>query len=540
MKLLKKISVYILAIAFVLGGSACEKGFEEMNTDPFNPTETSVNFLFNSVIASLRYVGNEELYLNGQKVYQWSQLAAATWDEPNEINDLGRPAVWYTLYDALRDIREIYKRLDEYPGDPERMINRRAMLDILFAYKSLRVTDVYGDIPYSEAGQGINADKQVFRPKYDTQESIYRDALSRLKSAVDNMVTDPSATTPAGETYFNYGVNETLFGNDMVKWKRLANALRLRYALRMSNVDESGAREIISDVLSGGLDNLPQGHEDMLAFGNDWNSIGAGMYWSFQYHFNVRLGENAWNHLTEDPNPDGSGIIDPRTYVWYETNINNEWVPAPQNPIEQTERGGEPYNDLRRNDTDGFDLRGNYSAFNWYMVENDDSGLEFHVTYPEVCYMLAEIYHRGWGSGDAQEWYEKGLRASVEKWYTYGGTTNPDWANPPAMPDDTTIDAFINHPQIAYNATDGLKLIHTQRWLEYMLQPQEAWFLTRRSGLIPVLKVQNAVSGQETPMPRRLRYPEDERNNNLEMYNAQVATMNGGDDLMTRPWWDVK
>ncbi len=540
MKLKNKISLYLLAVAFLFGVSACEDGFAEMNVDPFNPTETSVNFLFNNVIASLRYERNEKLYLNGQKVYQWSQFSASLFEEPNEINDLGRDPVWTDYYNELRNIREIFKRLDEYSGNPERMRNRRALIRILYAYKTLRATDVYGDIPYTEAGQGISDEKQIFRPTYDSQEAIYRAALADLKSAADEIITDGSAMTPNGETYFNYGANETLFGNDMTKWKRLANALRLRYALRMSNVDESGARAIISDVLSGGTANLPQGHEDMLAFGNDWNSVGPDIYWAFQFFFGIRMGENIWNHMTEDPNPDGSGIIDPRVYVYFETNKNNEWVPAPQNPLEQTDRDGEPYNDTRRNATDGFDLRGTYSGFNWYLVENNDRGLEFHLAYPEVCFMLAEIYQRGWASGNAQEWYEKGVRASIEKWYTYGGTTNPDWADPPAMPDDDTINAFINHPQIAYNETDGLKLIHTQRWLDLMLQPQEAWYLTRRSGLIPVLKVQNAISGADEPAPRRLRYPEDERNNNLENYQAHVANMSGGDELSSRVWWDVK
>ena len=332
MRFLKYISSYLLALLLILGFAACEEGFEEMNVDPFNPTETSVNFLFNDVIASLRYERNEKLYLNGQRVYQWSQLSASLFEEPNEINDLGRDPVWSDLYNSLRNIREISTRLDEYTGDQERMRNRRALIKILFAYKTLRVTDVYGDIPYSEAGQGLNVERQIFRPVYDSQESVYRAALADLKDAVDNLIVDPTATTPAGESYFNYGPNETLFGNDMLKWKKFANALRLRYALRMSNVDESGAREIISDVLAGGMDNLPQGHEDMVAFGNTWNSVGPDIYWAFQFFFGIRMGENAWNHMTSDPNPDGSGIIDPRVYVYFETNVDNLWVPAPQKP----------------------------------------------------------------------------------------------------------------------------------------------------------------------------------------------------------------
>lgn len=114
-----------MAAAFLFGTVSCENGFEDLNVDPFNPTETSVNFLFNNVIASLRYERNEKLYLNGQKVYQWSQLGVSTQEEPNEVNDLGRDPVWTDLYNETRNIREIYKRLDDYPGDQERMFTQR-------------------------------------------------------------------------------------------------------------------------------------------------------------------------------------------------------------------------------------------------------------------------------------------------------------------------------------------------------------------------------------------------------------------------------
>jgi hypothetical protein len=528
-------------LVFLIGFTACEDGFRELNVDPDDPTETSVNFLFNKVVQSLVMEGNEKLYLNGQKVYQWSQLAASTDEEPNEINALGRGPVWDNYYNALRNIREIYKRIEEYPGDAERMRNRKAIIDIVYAYKTLRVTDVYGDIPYTQAGQGLNTTEQIFRPGYDTQESVYKDALARLKSASASLVLDDSKT-PNGETYFNYGNTETLFKNDMQKWKKLANALQLRYALRMSNVDEAGAKAIISDVMGQGLNNLPESHDDMFAFGNNYNNIGPGIYWAFQFYFGVRMGENVWSKMSADNNPDGSGIYDPRAYVYFETNINGEWVACPQNPMDQMNRDGEPYNDKRRGnteDTDG-EFKGTYSAFNFYMVENDDNGVEFHVAFPEVCFLIAEVYQRGWASGDAQAWYEKGVRASVEKWYTYGAPTHTDWPGTYSMPDEAAMDAFMANENIAYNAATGLQQIYTQRFLDLMLQPKEAWHLSKRTSAIDLLPVQDAVSGANSPMPRRLEYPEDERNNNIENYNAQVGKMTGGDDLMTKNWWDVK
>lgn len=537
---LNKIAAFFLMLIMLGVSVSCVDNFGDINVDPDDPTQTSANFLFNGIISSLPYIRNEKLYLNNQRMYQWSQLSASLFDEPNEVNDLGRGPVWDGLFGSLRNIREMDKRLDAYAGDPERVRNRRALLRILFSYKALRVTDIYGDMPYSEAGKGVDEANQIFRPKYDDQESIYKAALADLKWASDNLVTDPGATTPGGETYLDYGPNETLYNNDMLQWAKLANSLILRYALRISNVDESTAREYISDVLGGGKP-IMEGHEDMLAFGPGINGVGSDVYWAFEFFAGIRMGENIWNHMTEDPSPDGSGIIDPRVYVYFETNDSNEWVPAPQSPAARGagDQYGHPYITERRATPASFANRGHYSGFNFFLVENNDEGVEFHVGYPEVCFLVAEAYNRGFATGDAQAWYEKGIRASIEKWYTFG-TTNPDYVDPPQMPADSVIDEFIAHPQIAYNAADGLKLIHTQRWIDLMLQPQEAYHLIRRSGLIPVLDVVNAVNGAPEPMPRRLKYPEDERNNNRDNYDAQVSGMNGGDEFTTKMWWDVK
>lgn len=532
---LYKIKAIILALIIMLMGVGCDKDFEELNKDPFNPTQTSPSFLFNGLIASMRFAQNEYLYLNNWSMSQWSQIGASLQPE-NELHDFAKDVVWNNYFNNMRNIRALEAQLDDYPGDQERTKNQRALLKIVHAYKTFRVTDLYGDMPYSEAGRGAEDGNQIFRPKYDTQDDIYKTALDDLKWAADNIVTDPGATTPAGESYFNYDKNETLFANDMLRWKKLANALRLRYALRMSNVDAAGANAIISDVL-GGNQPLPESDDDMLVFGPDFQgeNIG-GWYWSFQFYANIRMGENVWNHMTEDPNPDGSGIIDPRVYVYFEPNIDTLWVPAPQSPF-GANWDGFPYNDLRRKDPTGFEHRGTYSGYNWFLVENIEHATEFHVTYAEVCFLRAEAYQRGLAAGNAQEWYENGIRASIDRWYTYG-TTHIEWSNPPAMPTDEEIDAYITHPKVAYNAGEGLKLIHTQRWLDLFLNPQEANHLVRRSGLIPQLEVKDEVSGAVLESPRRLTYPPDEYNNNLENVQSHAAKI-GGDEHDTRMWWDV-
>ncbi|MDN5201291.1 SusD/RagB family nutrient-binding outer membrane lipoprotein [Fulvivirgaceae bacterium BMA10] len=529
------IKAIALALTIILVGSACENNFEEINVDPQRPTQTSESFLFTGVLAALNMTGNQWLYLNNHRAYQWSQLAASGFQDPNEIHDLGRDELWNNYYNSLRNVRELERRIQE-DFDPERKVNRLAMLRIAAGYFALRATDLYGDMPYSQAGRGLTGDGSDadLRPAYDSQESIYKSVLADLEWAVDNMVTNLPAETPAGNDYLGFGANDVVYGSDVTKWVKFANALRLRYALRMSDVDQAAATAIISDVLSG-TPVLPEGDEDMFAFGQDINLTTGMRYWAFQFYEGIRLGENAWNHMTDDPNPDGSGIIDPRVYVWYETNEDDEWVPMPQDPFVRDDLTGHPGNDQRRGDPTGFDFRGNYSGFNWFLIEDDEHGPQFHLTFSEVCFLRAEAYQRGFATGDAQEWYERGIRSSIERWYDHG-TRNIDYVNPPATPDAATIDAFIAHPQIAYNAADGLRLIHVQRWLDLMLNPQEAWHLAKRSDLIPELTVREGDSGEARQTPTRIFYPLNEADNNEANFNAQLAKMPEGNTLTAGTW----
>ena len=542
MKLLLNIKLIGLAAVSVLLLVMCTDDFEELNIDPKNPAVATPSLLFNSVVRSLPVSinGNNALYIENHHTYDWSQLSATDLDADFEVevNVRGIESVWGNYFGTLRDLEAIQRSFNEINTGPNAHlnVNRQAIVDIVRAWFSLRTSDIYGDIPYAEAGKGQDAENQILRPVYDTQESIYRDALSKLENASSSI--DLSDKASDGQSFFNFGSEETVFGNDMSKWQKLANTLLLRYGMRLSNVDPGEAQRIAGLVLNENRP-LPESDEDVLKFGNDVNGIGGGAYFAWEFYFGVRMGENIWNHMSDSDDPSGAGIFDPRVHIYFERNQDSLWVAMPQSPDEREDLTGSPYVTERRQNPSGLEHRGNYSGHSYLLVNDNDHGVNYETSFAEVCFLRAEAYQRGWASGNAQEWYEKGIRASVERFYSM--TTNrfyEEFAIPKPEVTEEQITALIAHPQNVWNEADGLKLIHTQRWLDLFMHPNEAWYLVRRSGLIPLLETRFSETKETIGMPTRIVYPEDEKNNNQVNYQDAVSRYDKGDSYFSKIWWD--
>ena len=484
--------------------------------------------------------GNNALYIQNHHTYDWSQLSATDLDSEFEVevNVRGIESVWNKYFGTLRDIQAIQTTFDEINGGPSANlnVNRQAIVDIVHALLTLRTTDLYGDIPYDEAGLGQSTTNQIFRPTYTGQELIYRDALRKLENASSSITLEERAAD--GQAYFTFGIGETVFGNDMSKWEKLANTLLLRYGTRISNVDAGEAARIVALVLNENRP-LPESDEEVLRFSNGREGITGRTYFAWEFYFGVRMGENVWNHMSEGDDPTGAGIFDPRVHIYFERNQDSMWVAMPQSPDEREDLSGSPYVTERKQAPSGFEFRGNYSGHSFLLVSDNDNGTDFQTSFSEVCFLRAEAYQRGWADGNAQEWYEKGMRSSVERWYTQTTSRYYDEFSI-AAPEVTEeqIQTLIAHPQNAWNADEGLKQIHVQRWLDLFLQANEAWYLMRRSGLIPRLETRFSETKESIGMPTRIVYPEDEKNNNEANYQDASARYDKGDSYFSKIWWD--
>ncbi len=521
----------ILALTFMISVLAsCTKDFEEINRNPFSPTQTDIGPLFNTVVESLRMGWNEQFYLHNETLYGITQLGVETGLGFENVT-IGTEDVWGKYYKALAHVREIERRLDGMDIEPEALNNVRAQLKVLLAYKTFRLTDLFGDMPYSEAGRGFES-LDFARPKFDDQESIYKHQLEELKWVEDNINTFPNPTTAAGTAYLSFGNFDTFFGGDMMRWRKFANSLRLRHAMRMVEKDPAYAGPIIKDIIENNLPVIRPGEEvSMRPRQQGWVNDDVGT--TFSEHKKLRMGTNIWHQLSTNDNKDGSGIFDPRARIFFETNNANEWVPYPQLPDASTPtEGGIPY---ERHRDFNYAIKGIdclYSPFNYYLIRDPQDVPEIILTAAEVLFLKAEAHLRGLGvaanTSNAEIAYSDGLVASFKFWQ--GIVTGSEiWVNKPPILSEGELFAATNHPSLSiFTSTNKLQSIYTQLWLDAFRQPWEAYALWRRTGATP--------REGDPPTHYRFSYPPSEATNNPESWAQQVGKM-GEDSPEVKVWW---
>lgn len=527
----RKMLKYILPVFFGVITVSCEKDFAEINRNPFNPTQTEMGPLFNTVVSSLQLGWDEQFYLHNETLYGVTQQAALTAETFQNIS-IGTEDVWTNYYRALAHIREIEARLDAMDIEPEAQNNVRGMLKTVLAYKTFRLTDLFGDIPFFEAGKGFESLDYV-RPPFDAQEEIYKHLLTELEWVADHVNTFPNPETANGTSYLNFDGFDHLFNGNMLLVVKMANALRLRHAMRMVEKEPAFAEPIIKDILENDLPVLEDGENiGMSPDVQDWRNLSVN--WSFREHKKLRMGTTIWRLMSEHDSLDGSGIFDPRAYFFFEPNNAGEWAPFPQVPDEDTPpSGGIPYQQHRDNN---YALKGQsniYSPFNYYLIRDEKDVPEIIITAAEVHFLKAEAYLRGLGvaqnESEADAEYTLGVAASIQAWQDI--VVNSDiWTNAPPALTQGEIFGVINHPRISiFEAPDKLERIYAQRWLDAFRQPWEAYALARRTEMTP----------REGPPIDHFRfpYPPSEAENNPDNWANQVSKM-GEDSPRVKVWWD--
>ena len=558
-------NISILGLIIMMAFTACTKDFDEMNQDPFSPTGTTIDALFNGVVSSLQQSMNEQFYLQNEIWYPETELGALI-SESWGNSQIGISNLWSDYYYMLANIRELENRFDAYGdeyGDTAICDKVRAQLNVLKAYQTFKLTDVFGDIPYSEAGRIWENSPVGMKPKWDSQESIYKQLMNELLWS-RNVLQNDTTVTPSGNEFYKLSY-EVLLNNNYILWAEFANSLILRHGLRMYEKDPEFATPMLVNAYNfiytqmntsggsttgGGICLWPS------VLGTNWDTN-----WSFREHKHLRMGETIWSCLSSTDDMDGSGIYDYRTFIFFDTNHKTDsfpdgaWKPYPQiHTTETPTEGGSPYAQSR----DGsYTFKGPsclYSPFNYYLTRDELYVPQILVNYADVLFMKAEIEVRNIGGItpplNADESIRSGVYQSFLFWthmpnktsrwtYFYPQYTNYvgnlsiwDWCN--NMAANVMNYAVWMNPEYDGSQEFYLKMIYQQRWLNLFRQPWEAWALARRTFATPTTTNHAKLTSY------RMEYPQKEVEYNYDNYATQVTSMSHGDTRQTPVWWMVR
>jgi len=479
---LKKIATVIIVILTI---NACTSNFEDINTNPIlitddviSPSVIFTGVLKNSIFASYGDTGG---IIGEFSQYYASQSSGNLLRQSNYTS----PFNWYRNY--VININEVIRLTSEDP----RKNDQNAMARIWKAWIYHMMTDAYGDIPYSEAAIGVDA---INQPKYDTQETIYTDMLNELKLA--------SAQLGSIGDQESFGNADILYKGDVDNWRKFANSLRLRLAIRVRFANESLASQHINDVINAPL--------------IDENSENASLK-----TLPPSASENAsnvnfvYNHYQTNITPMYVGFAitdvmiptdDPRMPIFFTPSQHPE-SPYRGRPIQLTQEQKVPYEEVA--------TMGPVLKADTYEI--------IVMNAAEVYFLRSEAAFANITNESTENLYITGIERSMEQYNV----------------DEADVTDFLNHEKVVLNGTneEQFEKISTQKYISMFFQGHQGWAEMRRTGY-PKVWLGNEL-GVIDYIPRRFTYPNDEYLKNES--NVSVAANNiGGDKLETRVWWDKR
>ena len=490
-KLISHIGLPLILIATMV---SCTDNFEEVNTDPNRPKEITPGVILEQMQYRMVSASMTRARSFTHNLMQVDAPRSSTGGgEVHRYIITPGESLWFTFYLLMNDVEDIIQISEELEEDNYKAI---ALVYKSWAYSIL--TDLYGDIPYSEATKAIDG-KLI--AAFDEQKAIYTDIMSNLELA-NSLFDDTKALTYSGDLLYDANQLTGIQNLGIVKWKKFCNSLRLRLLLRIIKRDgEINVSDQINNILTN-PDQYPvfESNEDeaILMF--------PGSFPYFNPYFNARTLE--WRdgtYFTKYFIDSLNAYEDPRREVWIrQINVDGELV---YRGIES----GYPVSTQ-------YDVGTNSS----YRDElKTDRKLGIMMTYSELEFIKAELALKDFPTGlSAKQHYENGIEASMIQWE----------AN---MPSD-----FLERDGVAYKETSSkeaqLEQIIQQKYYAYLFVDYQAWFEKTRTGY-PVLPRGTGIL-DESNFPSRVPYPSYLQSLNPENLQDAVSRI-GGDNSDIKVWW---
>lgn len=558
----------MMAFAFMTTGvamtSCSDDTLSNINTDKTKVSNLDPNAQLTTAL--LQTYGDFSLmdtyrnYITG-----FTQHLAGGWNVTNYAgsnfaeDDISR-RIWDRYYEI--SIKNLVDAIHQSQDKP----NLNAALRIHRVYLTAVLADIYGDVPASEAGLGYIAG--ISTPKYDTVEELYNWFFEELTACEALLGTGTD----------NISGDVTSMGGDVAQWKKYANALRMRYAMRISDVNPQKAQDefekaVAAGAISSAADDVYIKYADSpytyydgandydfrtnalseILYGQDATSptfVSSTLFYQMQRTADPRLYRicrHYYNIKRSQVKPDKEENIDltDEVLAYFERTQTGEepcnpgaawysdWMNVPATSELPTLQKKADM-DANTYDNSDFRARAMRPQLNIdFEMPNTPGDL---MSYAEVEFLLAEAKTKGWNvSGDAESHYEAGVRASMQLLNNHYLTSNKI--------SDDEINAFIANNPLGDNPKET---INTQAWILHMMNPSEAWANMRRSDYPAILDRTRlgiftngfTYTDADLTMPNRLRYPELEAQYNSASYKAAIERMGGTDNWHSKLYWD--
>ena len=537
---MKLIKYLLIGGMFISTQMSCTKGFKELNTNPaaIPPESFDLNFLLTN--AQNRYKASISGY-NGPILFQsgWVQLLASTTTEGaiyyghmdkyllTANTQSYSNGSWNDGYAAGANAQNI---IDGFGDDANRGNSVGAAM-VIKAMAVAYLADIYGDVPYTEAFRNLEG---IQRPVYDKQDVAMKAILADLEKA--------SALFGAGKAPMT---SDVLYNGDWARWKKLANSMMLRIAMRYVKRDPAFAKAWAEKAIAGGVFTSEADDAVMRSDqANGYSSSNAGALRVPADLFEVRWSKTYIDFLRSTSDPRISSIAE---------------VPLPGR---SGNTSPEPGNNAAADQLglpNGFDMNGGaldittspgypgptgtgadavkigrYSRPRGHY--RDLNAPVFLITYAEVALMQAEAKVRGWNAGTptAAQLYASALTAGMTSLARFGAGA--------AVSSGAIATYVAANPLNVSTTAASLKMINEQYWATTgsLMNFTEAWSNWRRSGfpvLTPIVVAGNVGNNQ---IPRRQVYNSNEAGLNPTAINAAISTglTPGVDAFSSRVWWD--
>lgn len=514
-KIFTCISLGVVSIAaFFI--QACTKDYKEINTDQTAVAtvgDAELPFLFSGAIAAVPW-GNQ--VAENLCAHQYAQYFAC--------NATYFPSDRYTIVSewVQNNFDPVYTRIvpqlqvildHKDPGSAE-----SALVNIWWVYAFHRVTDYWGPIPYFSIGEGGSA------VSYDAQDKIYDDFFKRLAAATD-ILEDKRSETP-------FGKFDLIYNGNVNKWIKFANTLRLRLALRISNIDPARAKTEAEAAYAGGVFTTSP-DDDTYAPRNtfDINRLSQMSDWN-----EFRMSATMASIL--------KGYDDPRISVYFIPAKNTGTYEGLRNGLSESQLG-DPKNRPDAN---------SHVGPRWSSLAA--GGIAGHLSTPanvmcaaEAWFLRAEGALLGWNmGGTAKELYENGIKHSMLQWGITDETVIEDYTGNTALPvapgDYLNSPAVTNIPvKFGTDINVQREQIATQKWLALFPDGYEAWADYRRghyNKLYPVANSDNPdITNPASQWIRRIPFLISERQSNADEVTKAEQLLGGPDKITTALWWDT-